>query len=200
MACRTAVSPRSRIGGMTPKDATRAAASGSSAWNFGHFCAGSNRRFVRSCGGTLARKHIGALGHRRSDVVRLCQQVEPSFGGLLEHHLGGRHRIHRLGLDVEHGLALGFRGRDVTGVDAARRLEDVGRHRTGQDGLHVDVIVAGVLRPPDCRHSVSARTACLLMMYGACRGTTATPPIEDRFHTHAGVAASIILGRNARTP
>ena len=38
-----------------------------------------------------------------------------------------------------------------------------------------------------CRHSVSASTACLLMMYGACSGTTATPPIDDRFHTHAGV-------------
>ncbi len=76
----------------------------------------------------------------------------------------------------------------VTGVDAARRLEDVGRHRTGQDGLHVDVIDGRRAATSRCRHSVSARTACLLMMYGACRGTTATPPIEDRFHTHAGVA------------
>jgi len=91
----------------------------------------------------LRGKDFSTLGHGRADIVGLGQQIEATGGGLVEHHLGGRERIHCVGLDVQHRGALTFSGVDIPVGDSACCFEDVGHHRTWQHGLHVDVIVAG---------------------------------------------------------
>jgi hypothetical protein len=93
----------------------------------------------------LRSQNVGPLGHRRADVLRLRQQVEPAIDRLVEHHLRGSHRIHCGGLDVEHGDPLRLRGVDVTVGDPAGGFEDVRGDRARQHGLHMNVVVPGVL-------------------------------------------------------
>ena len=87
----------------------------------------------------------------------------------------------------------------VAFAHTTRGLEDVGYHRTWEHGLNVDVVVSGVL-DLEVQALGEREHRVLLMVYGACSGTTATPPIDDRFHTHAGAPASIILGTKALIP
>ncbi len=192
IAARTAARPRCRIGGMSPNDATRAAASGSER--------GRHRRL--SAGGSLCGKHIRAFGHGRADG-RLGEQVEAALGGLLEHRLGGRQRIHRRGLDGEHGRALLLGGGGIAGVgvDTARRLEDVGYHRAGQHGLHVNVV--------SCRADSNVQLQAFgqrqhrVLAHDVGRLQAGSPPPRRPTTGSTPRPArrlAIILGRKARTP
>ncbi len=95
-----------------------------------------------SAGDRCAASTFARSFHRRRDGL-LGKQIEPALGGLLEHRLGGRQRIHRCGLDVKHGGALRLSGSDIASVrvDSARRFEDVGYHCARQHGLHVNMVI-----------------------------------------------------------
>ncbi len=75
-----------------------------------------------------------------------------------------------------------------------------GHHSAGQHRLDVQVVIVARGLHLQVQALGERQDRMLAHDVGACRGTTATPPIEDKFHTHAGLPLDIILGRNALIP